>query len=86
MTDEQKKEALLALRQQTRERLGQRVAQLRKMNDMSIEQLADATGLQASHISRIEAGRYAVNVEILEMLAKAFNMTVDIVAPHAKRG
>ena len=79
MTDEQKKAAQLVLRQQTRERLGQRVAQLRQMNDMSIEQLADATGLQVSHIRRIEAGRYTVNVEILEMLAKAFNMTVDIV-------
>ena len=83
---ERTEEVHLALRQQTRERLGQRVAQLRKMNDMSIEQLADATGLQASHISRIEAGRYAVNVEILEMLAQAFNMTVDIVTPHAQRG
>ena len=56
------------------------------MNNMSIEQLADATGLQASHISRIEAGRYAVRVDTLEMLAKAFNMTVDIVALHAQRG
>lgn len=83
---ERTEEAHLALRQQTRERLGQRVAQLRKMNDMSIEQLADATGLQASHISRIEAGRYAVNVEILEMLAQAFNMTVDIVGLHTQRG
>lgn len=83
---ERTEEVHLALRQQTRERLGQRVAQLRKMNDMSIEQLADATGLQASHISRIEAGRYAVNVEILEMLAQAFNMTVDIVDLHTQRG
>lgn len=83
---ERTEEVHLALRQQTRERLEQRVAQLRKMNDMSIEQLADATGLQASHISRIEAGRYAVNVEILEMLAQAFNMTVDIVDLHTQRG
>lgn len=71
MTDEQK--------QQTRDRIGQRIAALRKLAGMSQEQLAMRAGLQRTHISRIEAGKYAVTLETIQAIAEALGMTVDIV-------
>ena len=46
---------------------------------MSQEQLAERAGLQRTHISRIEAGKYAVTLETIQALAEALGMTVDIV-------
>lgn len=71
MTDEQK--------QQTRDRIGQRVAVLRKLAGLSQEQLAERAGLQRTHISRIEAGKYAVTLETVQAIAEALGMTVDII-------
>lgn len=71
MTDTQK--------QQTRDRIGQRIAALRKLAGMSQEQLALRAGLQRTHISRIEAGKYAVTLETVQAIAEALYMTVDIV-------
>jgi transcriptional regulator with XRE-family HTH domain len=71
MTDEQK--------QQTRDRIGLRIQTLRKMAGMSQEQLAMRAGLQRTHISRIEAGKYAVTLETIQAIAEALGMTVDIV-------
>ena len=71
MTDEQK--------QQVRDRIGLRIASLRKMQGMNITQLADRAGMQRAHLSRIEAGKYAVTIETVEAIAQALGMTVDIV-------
>ena len=71
MTDEQK--------QATRDRIGQRIAALRKLAGLNQEQLAERAGLQRTHISRIEAGKYAVTLETIQAIAEAFGMTVDII-------
>lgn len=73
MTDEQ--------RQKTRDRLGARIAVLRKMAGLTQEQLSERAGLQRTHITKIEAGRYAVNVETLQAIAEALGLTVDIIDP-----
>ncbi len=71
MTDEQK--------QATRERMGLRIAALRKLAGLSQEQLAERAGLQRTHVSRIEAGKYAVTLETIQAIAEALYMTVDII-------
>ena len=71
MTDEQK--------QATRDPIGQRIAALRKLAELSQEELAGRAGLQRTHISRIEAGKYAVTLETVQAIAHALGMTVDIV-------
>jgi transcriptional regulator with XRE-family HTH domain len=73
MTDEQK--------QQVRERIGGRVATLRKLKGMTQEQLAQAAGLQRTHVSRIEAGKYAVTLDVIQAISEALGMTVDIIDP-----
>lgn len=71
MTDEQK--------QHTRDRIGLRIFQLRTMKEWSQEELARRAGLQRSHVSRIEAGKYAVTLETIQAIAEALGMTVDII-------
>ena len=71
MTDEQK--------QQTRDRIGLRILTLRKMREWSQDELARRAGLQRTHISRIEQGKYAVTLETIQAIAEALGMTVDII-------
>ena len=73
MTDEQK--------QQTRDRIGLRIMGLRKLAGLTQEQLSERAGLQRSHISKIEAGKYAVTFETIQAIAEALGMTVDIIDP-----
>lgn len=71
MTDEQK--------QATRDRIGLRIFNLRKMKGLTQEQLADRAGIQRTHLGRIEAGKYAVTLETIQAIAEALGMTVDII-------
>ena len=74
MTNEEK--------QQTRDRIGQRIAALRKAAGLTQEELAIRAQLQRTHVGRIEAGRYAVTLETVQAIAQALGMTVDIVDPR----
>ena len=74
MTDEQK--------QKTRERIGLRIMALRKMKNWSQDELAGLAGIQRSHLSRIEAGKYSVTLEIIQAIAEALDMTVDLIDPR----
>lgn len=69
------------LKQQTRDRIGLRILTLRKLAGLSQEELAGRAGLQRTHISRIEQGKYAVTLETVQAIAEAFGMTVDIIDP-----
>ena len=75
MTYEEKE----AKRQKTRDRIGLRIASLRKMQGLTITQLAEQAGIQRTHLSRIEAGKYAVTLETIQAIAEALGMTVDII-------
>ena len=70
------------MKQQVRERIGNRIAALRKKAGLTQEQLADRAGLQRTHVGRIEAGRYAVTLEVVQAIAEALGMTVDIIDPR----
>lgn len=70
-------------KQLTRNRIGQRIAALRKLQGLTQEELAMRAGLQRTHVLRIEAGRYAVTLETVQAIAQALGMTVDIVSSNA---
>ena len=74
MTDEQKNA--------TRDRIGARIYTLRKQAGLTQERLAARAGLQRTHITRIEQGRYAVTLEVVQAIAEALGMTVDIIDPR----
>lgn len=78
------KEEKELFRQAVRDRIGARIATLRKLKGWSQEELSERAGLQRTHISRIEAGKYAVTFEVVEAIAEAFGMTVDIIDPKLR--
>lgn len=55
----------------TKNLLGQRVRAVRKQRRMTLEQLASATNLSKSHLSRFERGEKTVSVAALIRLAQA---------------
>ena len=67
---------------EVRERIGQRIAHLRKEQGMTQAELAERTGIQRAHITRIEAGRYSVGIDLLDKIAVALGMEVDFVEGH----
>lgn len=69
-------------KKEQRERLGLRIRSLREAADMNQVQLAELAGMQSSHLSRIEAGKYAVTFETVQAIAEALGMTVDLVDPR----
>ena len=75
MTDEQKQ----AKKQAVNQRIGQRIIALRKLAGLSQDQLADKAGIGRTHLSRIEQGKYDVTFWVVQQIAEALGMTVDII-------
>ena len=51
------------------------------LNRISKPTLTRRARLQRTHVSRIEAGKYAVTLETIQSIAEALGMTVDIIDP-----
>jgi transcriptional regulator with XRE-family HTH domain len=69
-------------KEQAAQRIGQRIASLRKLEGISQQELADRAGLTRQHIGKIEKGEL-VNVAnvTIQQVAEALGMVVDIVDP-----
>lgn len=69
-------------KEQAAQRMGQRIAALRKQEGISQQELADRAGLTRQHIGKIEKGEL-VNVAYvtIQQIAEAIGMTVDIIDP-----
>jgi len=67
-------------REQTiREHIGNRISFLRKLQGLTQKELAEKAGLQRTHISRIESGKYAVTIDTLDTIARVLGCKVDLV-------
>jgi transcriptional regulator with XRE-family HTH domain len=75
---------------QERQRIGQRIADIRKeiewtdaagirRTGMTQTELAERTGLQRSHIVRLEQGRYGATIDVLSSIADVLGKRVDFV-------
>ena len=69
-------------KEQAAQRIGQRIAAMRKMKGMTQTDLANLAGVQRQHIGRIENGEL-VNVAYVTIsaIAEALGMTVDLIDP-----
>ena len=56
---------------------GCRISELRHERGMTQRELADLTGIKREHISRLEAGKYSVGLDILTKVAKALGTEID---------
>ncbi|MDR0611985.1 MAG: helix-turn-helix domain-containing protein [Dysgonamonadaceae bacterium] len=62
-----------------RERIGKRIAGLRKKQGISQIKLAELTGIAASNIARIELGKYSTGIDLLSKIAHALGCQLDVV-------
>ena len=66
-------------RDKERERIGNRIKELRKEKDIDAKTLAKRIGIDAGNLSRIEQGKFSVGIDILNKIASALNMRIDFV-------
>jgi DNA-binding XRE family transcriptional regulator len=62
-----------------RQRIGRRIAELRKEQNMTQAQLAERCGIAQAHIASIETGRYSVGLDTLAQIATALDRSIDFV-------
>lgn len=60
-----------------RQRIGKRIADLRKEHGLTQQQLGDMCGIQQGHIARIERGKYSVGLDTLAIIAKTLGKKID---------
>ena len=58
-----------------KEKLGARIQEVRKMQNLTQEQLAEKIGLDTPNLSNIERGKRFVSAETLEKIVLALNIT-----------
>ncbi len=62
--------------QTTKELLGARIKELRRIKSLSQEQLAELVNLAPKFISRIEVGRSSPSLETIENIARALQVEI----------
>ncbi len=62
------------MKQSTRELLGIRIQELRKIRGLTQDQLSEKVGIDAKHISRIEVGKSFPSLDTLDKLANALKV------------
>jgi transcriptional regulator with XRE-family HTH domain len=65
--------------EQERQRMGERIATLRKSKGYTQAELAEMTGLQRSHIVRLEQGKYGATIDVLSTIADALGYQIDFI-------
>ena len=61
-----------------RQRIGQRIADLRKQHGLTQQELADVSNIGRSHLVRIEQGKYNVRLDTIASIAQALGCKVNI--------
>lgn len=61
-----------------RQRVGKRIAELRMQKNLSVRQLSVISGIGASHISKIENGKHAAGLDILDKICQALDADIII--------
>jgi len=57
--------------------LSEKVKRLRKERELTQKELADKLGVNSSHLSRLEKGKYQPSTEMLKKFAEFFGVTTD---------
>ncbi|MCZ2505101.1 helix-turn-helix domain-containing protein [Bacteroides fragilis] len=60
-----------------RERIGKRIAEIRKTKGLSQAKLSELTGIAPGNIARIETGKYSTGIDILSKIANALGYKLD---------
>ena len=63
-----------------REYIGQQIAQLRKKQKLTQEQVSKMAGLDRTNIAKVENGKYNVSIDILQKICTCLNAEIVIKA------
>lgn len=66
-------------KEQERKRIGKRIVEIRREQNITQEELAMRTNIRDTHISRIERGYYSVGFDTLQTIAEALGKRIDFV-------
>ena len=69
----------MTLKEDIRKTIGSKIIELRRLNGMSQEQLAEASGVSRRTIQALEAGTVSPRLDLLEKLAEAMGHTVNLI-------
>lgn len=59
-------------------RIGNRISELRRLNGLTVRELADKCGVTYQNISKIENGRYSVGIDVLSKIADGLGCKVEL--------
>jgi len=62
-----------------RQRIGQRIRELREERNMDARQLASMSNVDAANLCRIEQGKYSVGFDVLTKIASVLGYKIDLV-------
>lgn len=62
-----------------RERIGKRIAEIRKSKGLSQAKLAELTNMAPGNIARIELGKYSTGIDILAKISDALGYKLDFI-------
>lgn len=62
-----------------RKAMGERIREMRTDQGWTQEQIAEMAGITTSNLARIEAGRYAVSLDVLNKIAGALNAELRMI-------
>ena len=57
--------------------LGEKIKTLRKRQGLSQEELSERVEINATHLSRLETGKYQPSIDVLKRLADALEVSTD---------
>lgn len=64
-----------------RERIGERIAEIRKESGISQIELAEKAGVTQNTVYKIEHGKFSVGIDVLDRVITALGCYIDIVKP-----
>ena len=62
-----------------RKTMGESICAMRTAQGWTQEQLAQIAGITAANVRSVEAGKYAVNIDVLTKIAEALNAELQMV-------
>lgn len=69
-------------REYHRKVVGDRLRKLRLSKNLTIDDVAEATGIHRTNVSKIENGRYAFTIDALNQLLNLYDCNMDFVKLH----
>ena len=67
---------------ENRKRIGCKIAKIRESKGLTQQELAEFANIRGNNISRIELGKYTIDVDLLGKIVEVLDCKIDIVAKN----